>query len=67
MYLQVSVFDIPSLSGRNQSIRIRLHGHAEHTGGNLKELLVLIPYINLAMQQGHKVFQSDVAADWIDE
>ena len=32
-------------------IRIMLHGHAEHTGGNLKELLVLIPYINLAMER----------------
>ena len=67
MYLQVSVFDIPSLSQTNTSVRIRLHGSLRHTGGNLKKLLVLIPYINLAMQQGHRVFKSDVTAEWIDE
>lgn len=46
-------------------IQLWSHGMLEHKKTDLKELLVLIPYIRLAVQQHHSIFNNDDQKNWI--
>lgn len=46
-------------------IQLRSHGVLEHKKTNLKELLVLVPYVRLAVQQHHSIFNSDDQKNWM--
>ena len=65
IHLKVSVFDIPAITDDNDNIRIRSHGSFLHSGKNLAELFMLIPYIRVATEQKHKFFKFDKPQQWI--
>lgn len=62
--LQLSVFDMPALCDSNKSVRVRFHGSTDVTQGNLKQLLILIPYLCLALQQRIIIFRIDDITKW---
>ena len=65
IHLKVSVFDIPAIAEDNDNIRIRSHGSFLHSGKNLTELFMLIPYVRVAAEQNYKFFKYDRPQQWI--